>query len=83
MDQSQKKLNIRERIFKWIFIKGDRYKLFVSWFSGFCGFINPVTFSLLILGLEFYVGFGNSPLGEKNVLVLAGKIVDIKRFVES
>jgi hypothetical protein len=165
MNQSQKKLNIRERIFKWIFITGDRYKQIVSLFNGFCGFINTVTLSLFILGLIFSTSFmviillgsgllmlqrvhtGHlswldslftsvsavcvtglvvvdaisisdrfnlklvaikiapkegllisifrrffkvdmsydpySPLGEKDVLVLAGKIADIKRFVES
>src|SRR4030043_602521 len=61
MNQNKKRLNIRERMFKWIFFAGDSYRLFVDWLCGFCRFISIVTFSLFILGLIFYIGFGNSP----------------------
>jgi len=61
MNQDHKRLNIRERIFKWIFLAGDWYRSFVSLVSGFCSFTVTVTLSLFILGLIFYVGFGGSP----------------------
>jgi hypothetical protein len=61
MNQSQKKLNIRERMFKRIFIAGDRYRSFVDWISGLCRFTISVTLPLFLLGLIFYVGFGSSP----------------------
>lgn len=61
MNQDKKRLNIRERMFKWIFLAGDSYRLFVDWLCGFCRFISIVTFSLFILGLIFYIGFGYSP----------------------
>jgi trk/ktr system potassium uptake protein len=61
MTKAYKKLNIRERIFKWIFLAGDWYKSFASVVSGFCSFTVTITLFLFILGLIFYVGFGSSP----------------------
>jgi len=61
MNQDKKKLNIRERMFKWIFLAGDSYKLFINWFCGFSSFIITVTLSLFTLGLIFYIGFGSTP----------------------
>jgi trk system potassium uptake protein len=60
MDQNQKKLNIRERIFKMFFIAGDWYKLFLEFLFGLCRFVMIVALSAFILGLIFYIGFNNS-----------------------
>jgi len=67
MNQGQKKLNIRERIFKYIFIAGDRYRIFLRWLTGFCSFIIIVSLTLFILGIIFYIGFGNT---EQNTIGL-------------
>lgn len=61
MNKTHRKLNIQERIFKWLFRTGDTYKLFINQLSGLCRFIITVTLSLFVLGLVFYVGFGISP----------------------
>jgi potassium uptake TrkH family protein len=61
MNQTQRKLNVRERIFKRIFVAGDWYRSFASSVSGLCRFIFTVTLSLFILGLIFYLGFGSTP----------------------
>ena len=61
MDKSQKNLNIRERMFKRIFVAGDWYRSFASSVSGLCRFIVTVTLSLFLLGLIFYLGFGSTP----------------------
>lgn len=61
MNQAHRKPNIRERIFKWLFIAGDKYKSFVASVSGLCRFLVTVTLALFILGLIFYVGFSSSP----------------------
>jgi potassium uptake TrkH family protein len=60
MNRKKQMLNIRERIFKWFFIAVDRYRQFVEWFSRLCRFLIDVTFALFILGIIFYVGFGNT-----------------------
>ncbi len=61
MGQTQKKLNVRERMFKRIFVASDWYGSFTSPISGLCRFIVTVTLSLFILGLIFYLGFGSTP----------------------
>ncbi|MFZ0282369.1 MAG: potassium transporter TrkG [Bacteroidales bacterium] len=60
MNQSNRKLNIRERIFKWIFLTSDRYKIFITWFSSLCRFLFTIAFFLFIAGFLFYIGFSNS-----------------------
>lgn len=60
MNQSNRKLNIRERIFKWIFLTSDRYKVFITWFSSLCRFFFAITLFLFITGFLFYIGFSNS-----------------------
>lgn len=60
MNRSGKRLNIRERFFKWIFLTSDKYKIFVSWFSSLCRFFFTISLSLFILGFLFYIGFSNS-----------------------
>jgi len=61
MDNSRKNLNIRERMFKRIFIAGDRYRSFASSVSSLCRFVVTATLSLFLLGVIFYLGFGSTP----------------------
>jgi len=61
MNKSRNSLNIRERMFKRIFVAGDRYRSFISSVSGLCRFIVTVTLSLFLLGVIFYLGFGSTP----------------------
>lgn len=61
MNKPRKTLNIRERMFKRIFVAGDRYRSFASSISGICRFIVTVTLSLFLLGVIFYLGFGSTP----------------------
>jgi trk system potassium uptake protein TrkH len=61
MNKPRKNLNIRERMFKRIFVAGDRYRSFVSSISGLCRFIVTVTLSLFLLGVIFYLGFASTP----------------------
>jgi potassium uptake TrkH family protein len=67
MNQSQKKLNSTERLFKLFFFAGDKYRLIVKWFTGICRFITTVSLLLFVLGLIFYIGFSNS---EQNTIGL-------------
>ncbi len=55
------KHKLREKIFKWIFLTGDKYRLFITWFSGLCRFCFTVTLSLFILSFIFYIGFARLP----------------------
>ncbi len=60
MKNSQKKLNIRERIFKWIFRAGDVYSVFSDWLTGLCRFCFSVSLILFLIGSIFYIGFASS-----------------------
>lgn len=60
MKNSQKKLNIRERVFKWIFRAGDVYRLFSDWLTGLCRFCFSVSLILFLIGSIFYIGFASS-----------------------
>lgn len=60
MNQNRKWLNNRERLFKYIFLAGDKYKIFLKWFSGLCSFILIVSLVMFILGIIFYIGFRNT-----------------------
>ena len=61
MNKSGRRLKIRERFFKWIFLTSDKYKVFFTWFSSLCRFFYAVTLFLFVLGIIFYIGFTNSP----------------------
>ncbi len=61
MKRANKRPNIRERIFKLMFVAGDKYKSFVALVSGLCRFLFTVTLILFILGLIFWIGFSSSP----------------------
>lgn len=61
MKRANKRPNIRERIFKLMFVADDKYKSFVAIVSGLCRFLFTVTLILFILGLIFWIGFSSSP----------------------
>lgn len=61
MKKSGKRLNLRERIYKQIFVTGDRLKVITAWINRFCRFCFTVSFFLFILGSVFYIGFASSP----------------------
>jgi hypothetical protein len=58
--QSGKKLKLREKLFKWIFLISDEYKLFITLFTGLCRFCFTVTLLLFVLSFIFYIGFARS-----------------------
>jgi trk system potassium uptake protein TrkH len=60
MSQNDKKLKTYERIFKILFVAGDRYKSFIGWFNGFCRLGFSITFFLFLIAFLFYIGFINS-----------------------
>src|SRR5665647_3062643 len=60
MSQDDDNLKIRERLFKRLFLAGDRYKTFVGWFIGFCRTCFSVTFVLFLFAFLYYIGFNNS-----------------------
>jgi hypothetical protein len=82
MNHRLKKPSIRERVFKWIFLAGDRFNLKLVAVK-----IAPregILTSIFRRNYKIDPSYDpNSNLGEKDVLVLAGKITDIKRFLES
>ncbi len=54
-------MKIREKIFKLLFIAGDKYKIFVVWFNGVCRFFLITALFLFVLSFIFYIGFHYSP----------------------
>ncbi len=60
MSQNDEKLKAEERIFKILFVVGDRYKSFTGWFKGFCRLGFSLTFFLFLIAFLFYIGFINS-----------------------
>jgi potassium uptake TrkH family protein len=61
MKKSGKRLNLRERIYKRIFVTSDKFRVFFTWVSGLCRFCFTISFFLFVLGSIFYIGFANSP----------------------
>lgn len=61
MKGKENKPNIRERMFKLLFLAGDRYRQFAGWICDLCRFLINVAYALFIPGFIFYAGFGNSP----------------------
>ena len=57
MTGNKNRLSIRERIFKVIFVAGDRYKSVVRLLDDLSRFILVVSISLFLLGFVSYVGF--------------------------
>jgi len=67
MSPNKEKLRIRERLFKKLFLAGDRYKSFIGGFSRICSFCISVTLTLFLISFIFFIGFSHS---EKNSTVL-------------
>ena len=57
MTGNRTRLSIRERIYKIIFVAGDRYRSIVRWLDDLSRFILVVSISLFLTGFVFYVGF--------------------------
>ena len=67
MNTDNEKLKLRERLFKRLFLAGDRLKSFVKWFIGVCRFCFNITLLLFFIAFIFYIGFTNT---EENILIL-------------
>ncbi len=59
--QSGKRQKLREKVYKWIFLTSDKYRLFITWLSGLCRFCFTVSLFLFLLSFIFYIGFARSP----------------------
>lgn len=51
---------VRERIFKWIFLAGDKYRILRSWLAGLNRIVFIFTFLIFVLYFLFYIGFDYS-----------------------
>ena len=51
------RLSIRERIFKLIFVAGDKYKSMLRWLEDLSRFVLIISISLFLIGFLLYVGF--------------------------
>jgi trk system potassium uptake protein TrkH len=60
MSPEKERLKIRERLFKKLFLAGDRYRSFIGGFSRLCRFCVSVTLSLFFIAFIFYIGFSIS-----------------------
>ncbi len=67
MSPDKEKLKIRERLFKKLFLAGDRYRSFAGGVSRFCRFCVSVTLALFLIAFIFYIGFSYS---DRNSAVL-------------
>ena len=67
MNPDNEKSKIRERLFKRLFLAGDRLKSFVKLFIGVCRFCFNITLLLFFIAFIFYIGFTNT---EENILIL-------------
>jgi trk system potassium uptake protein len=54
-------LKIRENFFKWFFLAGDWYRVFISWITGLCRLFLIISLVLFILSFLFYIGFNYPP----------------------
>lgn len=57
MTGNRTRLSIRERIYKVVFVAGDRYKSIVRWLDDLSRFVLVISISLFLIGFVFYVGF--------------------------
>lgn len=60
MKQFNPILRLREKIFKWLFRTGDKFRSFYSWFSNLCRILFTIALILIVLGFIFYIGFERS-----------------------
>ena len=61
MGKYNPKLKINEKFFRWFFLAGDRYRIFISLASRICSFFFSITLFLVILCFLFFIGFNYSP----------------------
>ncbi|MFH0842548.1 MAG: potassium transporter TrkG [Bacteroidota bacterium] len=54
------KLRIREKLFKWIFLTGDAFKIIINRICRLCRFFFIITLILFIIGFIYYIGFSVS-----------------------
>jgi len=57
----------RERLYKNIFIAGDKFKILRGWLRDICGFIFVITVLLFLLSFIYYIGFSLSPQTEESL----------------
>ena len=62
MSPDDESLKIRERLFKRLFIAGDRLKSIVKWFIYICRFCFTITLILFFIAFLFYIGFANTEI---------------------
>jgi trk system potassium uptake protein len=67
MNTNDERFKIQERLFKKIFLTGDRLKVFIRLFIGFCSFCFKITLFLFLIVFIFYIGFTNT---EESILKL-------------
>ena len=67
MNPDDEKLKIRERLFKRLFLAGDRLKSFLEWFIRACRFSFILILFLFFITFLFYIGF---PHSEETILRL-------------
>lgn len=67
MSPDDKKIKIREQIYKWLFLAGDRFKSSIVWFNRICRFCFIVTLFLFFITFVFYIGF---TITEESILKL-------------
>jgi trk system potassium uptake protein len=68
MSKLDRKLKIREKVFRWFFLASDKYKTFIFWINGICRFFLTITMLLFILCFLFYIGFNYSPATAEGLL---------------
>ena len=57
MTGKRTRLSFRERIFKLLFVAGDKYKSMLRWLEDLCRFVLVISISLFLIGFLLYVGF--------------------------
>ena len=67
MNPDDEKLKTRERLFKRLFLAGDRLKSFLEWIIRACRFSFVITLFLFFITFLFYIGF---PHSEETILRL-------------
>ena len=60
MAKKNLKISVREKVFRWFFLAGDRFRAFYAWMSGLCRFFFTVSFLLFILLFIYYIGYNYS-----------------------
>ena len=68
MRKFDRKLKIREKVFRWFFLASDKYRIFILWVNGLCRFFLTVTLLMFILCFFFYIGFNYTPKTSEGLL---------------